>query len=289
MKARLVLLFLFTCFISLYAQDMIVGVAEFENYSGAEQLSSLQKGISDAVINRLLSLEGLFVVERNRFGEVMRELELGMSGLMSDISVQKVGKALSAGIIVVGGYEYNAMTKMIRINARVVQVETGLILTSESLIDQEIFTDDLQQGIGDKVRDYFVRKYGMRIKEDWTPPKPGSVVFSDTPAPPEKKSEPPGNLEEISLEEEARDLEVSPVLQSEDTEIETSFTEPFLNPPEDLKGYTGLFYFNERPLLPAAKFSQTDDLDGFVRGFYLNEGVETQKKKPSESQGARNE
>jgi TolB-like protein len=155
----------------------IVAVADFENYSKFQSLESLSKGIPDAIINQLQGLEGISLVERTRFDAIMKELQLGMSGLMNDITVQKVGRSLAAGKMIVGGFEYNPVTKNIRINARIVEIETGLIIFSDSVIDKETYADDLQKAIARKIALFFIRKYGIRNSAPTTMPSAG---FSET-------------------------------------------------------------------------------------------------------------
>jgi TolB-like protein len=140
----------------------IIAVADFENYSREARLDYMSKGIADAIIMKLQKVEGLMLCERSRFGQIMSELQLGQSGLMNDMTVQKVGRSLSANRMIVGGYEYNPLTQYLRINARVVDVQTGLIVHSDSVIDSEKYADDLQQGIADKVMLYFERS---KLKE----------------------------------------------------------------------------------------------------------------------------
>ena len=156
----------------------IVGVSDFENYSGDQRFNFMQKGISDAVINQLLSLDGLMVVERQKFETIMKELQLGQSGLMNDMTVQKVGRSLSAGLMIVGGFEYNPLSRQIRVNARVVEIETGLIVYSDTVIDDESLADDLQKAIAEKIRTWFMRKFGLALNRSEPAPAVGDAAES---------------------------------------------------------------------------------------------------------------
>ncbi len=143
----------------------IVAVADFENYSKTPALDSLSKGIPDAIINQLVHLDGVSLVERARYDSIMKEMQLSMSGLMSDVTIQRVGRSLAAGKMIVGGFEYNPVTKYIRINARVVEIETGLISFSDTVVDNEIYADELQRAISKKIMFHFIRKYGAKPAE----------------------------------------------------------------------------------------------------------------------------
>lgn len=140
----------------------IVAVADFENYSKDSRFDFMRKGIADAIIGKIQSVDGVMIVERTRLDSIMQELQLGQSGLMNDVTIQKLGRSLAAGKMIVGGYEYNSITKNIRINARIVEIETGLIIGSDTVIDSEIYADELQKTIGSKMKSFFMRKYGNR-------------------------------------------------------------------------------------------------------------------------------
>jgi len=138
-------------------EQVIIAVADFENYSREARLDYMSKGIADAIILKLQKVEGVMLVERSRFGQIMTELQLGQSGLMNDMTVQKVGRSLSANRMIVGGYEYNPLTQYLRINARCVDIQSGLISHSDTVIDSEKYADDLQQGLAEKLMMYFER------------------------------------------------------------------------------------------------------------------------------------
>lgn len=160
-----IIFFLFFFLLTIIQAEVIVGVADFENYSKATNLNSLQKGVPDAIINQLVTLKGLKIVERSQFKSVLNELQLSLSGLASDMNVQKIGKQLTANIMIVGGYEYNAITKYLRINARIVNVETGLIIDSETVIDLDVYSDDLQKNIAIKLKDFLKKNYDLTESE----------------------------------------------------------------------------------------------------------------------------
>jgi TolB-like protein len=162
----------------------IAAVSDFENYSGDPRFAFMQKGIADAVINQLATLSGLMVVERQKLDSVMAELQLSQSGLMNDMTVQKVGRSLAAGLMIVGGFEYNGLTRQIRINARVVEIETGLIVYSDTVIDEETLADDLQKAIAEKIRNWFMFKFGLSPAEGFERVRlqPESSESADAPA-----------------------------------------------------------------------------------------------------------
>jgi TolB-like protein len=80
------------------------------------------------LISDLTSHEGWQVVERDRLEAVLAEQKLGQSGKLDKNTAVKLGKLLGARYIIVGGY-FDLMGAL-RIDARIVSVETGEVLGS---------------------------------------------------------------------------------------------------------------------------------------------------------------
>jgi TolB-like protein len=80
------------------------------------------------LISDMSSLDGVRIVERDRLQEIMEELKLGQTAKIDPQSAAKVGKLLGARYMVMGGY-FDLMG-MLRVDARVVEVETGRVLQS---------------------------------------------------------------------------------------------------------------------------------------------------------------
>ena len=111
------------------ANSTTLAVLDFENNSfyDAAAYQPLSKGLAQIMITEIQSIESIRVVERQRLRELLDELKLSQSGLLSAESSVQVGKMLGAKYLVFGGYMVT-MNKKIRIDVRVVEVETGLTL-----------------------------------------------------------------------------------------------------------------------------------------------------------------
>ena len=82
------------------------------------------------------------VIERNLLKKVLEEMKLESTGLIDEKTTQKIGKVLGVGAIVTG--TLNDLTAgQVEINARVIQTETGKILTAGQAIVDKTWTDDL--------------------------------------------------------------------------------------------------------------------------------------------------
>ncbi len=99
------------------------------DYSGKdEQLGVLRKGLAQMLISDLSSQESIRIVERDRLEAILAELKLGQSAKIDPSSAAKVGKLLGARYMVLGGY-FDLMS-ILRVDARVVEVETGKVVQS---------------------------------------------------------------------------------------------------------------------------------------------------------------
>jgi len=99
------------------------------DYSGKDdQLALLRKGLAQMMISDLSALDAIQLVERDRLEEILAELKLGQSNKIDPASAAKVGKLLGARYLVLGGY-FDFKTTL-RVDARVVEVETGKVVQS---------------------------------------------------------------------------------------------------------------------------------------------------------------
>jgi curli biogenesis system outer membrane secretion channel CsgG len=109
-------------------RPVTVAVLYFDYDGKVADLEVLRKGLAQMLISDLAGQEGCQVVERDRLEAVLAEQKLGQSGKLDKGTAAKVGKLLGARYIVVGGY-FDLMGAL-RIDARLVSVETGEILGS---------------------------------------------------------------------------------------------------------------------------------------------------------------
>jgi TolB-like protein len=106
-----------------------VAVSYFDNNTGQAELDPLAKGLADMLITDLSQLSALRIVERQKLNQVLAELKLSRSKFIDPKTAQRLGKGLAAQYILSGGYTLAGDT--LRIDARVFNVQTGAVLTSE--------------------------------------------------------------------------------------------------------------------------------------------------------------
>lgn len=110
-----------------------LAVLYFEN-QGNPQLEPLKVGLAQMLITDLQGTPGVKVVERAELQAILDELELGHSGAVDPDTAAKVGKLLGAEYLLLGSYF--EMMGTLRMDARLVKVETGEILFAQGVNDQ---------------------------------------------------------------------------------------------------------------------------------------------------------
>ena len=125
LRALLVLFLSLAPAIALAGGDQTIAVLYFHN-QGNPELEPLKVGLAQMLITDLQGTEGVTVVERSQLQAVLDEQQLGHSGFVDKDSAARIGKLLGADAILMGGYFELAGT--LRIDARLVKVETGEIL-----------------------------------------------------------------------------------------------------------------------------------------------------------------
>ena len=110
-----------------------VAILYFNN-QGNPDLEPLRVGLSQILITQVQETATRPVVERARLQEILDELELGHSGKVDEGTAAAVGKLLGAHYLVMGSYF--ELVGTLRIDARLVRVETGEILASHGVQGQ---------------------------------------------------------------------------------------------------------------------------------------------------------
>ena len=116
---------LFALFVTPAHADDTVAVLYFEN-QGNPELEPLKVGLAQMLITDLTGTKGVTVVERAQLQAILDELELGHSGAVDPDTAAKVGELLGAEWMLMGSYF--EMMGTLRIDARLVKVETGEIV-----------------------------------------------------------------------------------------------------------------------------------------------------------------
>jgi len=92
-----------------------------------QRVSEFGKYVSEGLVGNLAKTGKYAVVERELLYRILEEQKLGMLGIIDDASAKKVGKILGVDCVVTG--TFSALESRIKINARVIATDTGLIMS----------------------------------------------------------------------------------------------------------------------------------------------------------------
>jgi TolB-like protein len=109
-----------------------IAIMEFDNYSVGkyqEALGYIAKGLADFFETDFSQISDLKVVERDKVDYILKEIELGESGKVSEATAVKAGKLLGAQLMVFGSI-VQTDDKTARMLVKVVKVETSEVLAS---------------------------------------------------------------------------------------------------------------------------------------------------------------
>jgi TolB-like protein len=117
------------------ADPLRVSVLYFENTAHASDFDWLSKGLADMIAGDLGSGGGFVLVEREELEKILREQELGLSGLVDPASAPKVGQLLGADLLIYGSFV--ATDGKLRIDAKAVRAQSGVVANSASVSGRE--------------------------------------------------------------------------------------------------------------------------------------------------------
>lgn len=142
-----------------------VALWDFDNntvgpMAAIQSVEPLKRILPEALLARLAQIPGLRVIERELLREILEEQKLGSSALAERDTRLRLGRILGAGNMIFG--EYVALGSAIRVDVRLVEVETARILFSEPVIGGEREVIAGMAGIADQL----ARRYGQRLAPD---------------------------------------------------------------------------------------------------------------------------
>jgi TolB-like protein len=135
MKKRIFFIFLFVIILTsfttpAFARNLIILVFPFEN-TGSKEYSWVSAGMTETVISDLTRVEQVSVISNEDRKKIVDETKFTFSGLVEQEAMLKVGKLMGANVLFTGSYLI--IGNKIRINARLINVETGKIENSTKL------------------------------------------------------------------------------------------------------------------------------------------------------------
>ena len=105
-----------------------VAVLYFDYEGNTKQMGHLRKGLAQMLVSDLTNIPGVEIVERTRLEDALRELKLNRTAKIDRKTANRMGRLIGAKYLVMGGYF--DFGKTLRIDTRIVEVETGKIVGS---------------------------------------------------------------------------------------------------------------------------------------------------------------
>jgi TolB-like protein len=124
------------------ARTRSIAVMYFRNNAlmNREAMAPLEKGLAAMLTTELSKISALEVVERAQLQQLIREQSLGQTGAIDLSTAQEMGKLLGAETLLLGSFATDMRGKELRLDARIVETETGVTLKAEEMTDD---MDDL--------------------------------------------------------------------------------------------------------------------------------------------------
>jgi TolB-like protein len=120
-----------------------------DNTAAASELQPLSKGLALMLTGEASSYSGYQIVERADLQKVIDELDLAKTGRLDNSTTAQIGKLLGAQNIVVGSY-MSLMGKF-RVDARMIDVETGAVVRAASASGDPSAFDQLSRDLAGKL------------------------------------------------------------------------------------------------------------------------------------------
>ncbi|MBN1894734.1 hypothetical protein JW906_09575 [bacterium] len=128
---------LLTCLLCLFftprqAEGTTLAVLDFENNSlfDKDSYASLSNGLAEIMTTELSKVSSLQLVERRKLRNLLDEVKLEQAGISEESQGLQVGKMLGAKNLVFGSFMV-APDKKIRLDLRIVEIETGITIKAE--------------------------------------------------------------------------------------------------------------------------------------------------------------
>ena len=161
-KIASITLILFFSAANLYAEK-IIGITAFENLSKQPNFTWMEIGIPESISMKLRNIKEYIVIDRINVDKIVKEIQLGQSGLLDEKNVKQAGKALNADILVMGSYQI--FGNKIRIIAKMVEVESHRVVNSVQATGELDSIFDIQDEIALKIIGESKIEMSQEVKE----------------------------------------------------------------------------------------------------------------------------
>ena len=121
------------------SQKIRLAVIEFKEVDSVSQSQNMGSMVSEIFTTEVVNSAAFKIVEREQLKKILQEHTIVQVGIVDTTQAQKLGKMLGADAIITGSVM--KIGKNLRIDARVIEVKTGIIVSAES----RLCTEDLNE------------------------------------------------------------------------------------------------------------------------------------------------
>ena len=126
-----------------------LAVLNFDNNTGRDDYDAMGRGLAAMMISDLAASPELKLVERERMQDVLKEQSMQRSEMFDSTTAVKAGRLLGAEFIATGSLV--AAAQDLRIDIRLMRVETGEIIKTAQATGPEGKLFDLEQQLAERV------------------------------------------------------------------------------------------------------------------------------------------
>jgi len=126
-----------------------LAVLNFDNNTGRADYDAMGRGLAAMMISDLAASPALKLIERERMQDVLKEQDMGRSAMFDSSTAVKAGRLLGAEFIATGSLA--AAAPELRIDMRLIRVETGEIVKTARATGPEDKLFALEQQLADRV------------------------------------------------------------------------------------------------------------------------------------------
>jgi len=167
LKLIIIILFIITISsLELFAYEnepIQLAILEFKYHSDDSELDPFRKGLRDMLSTDLGSVPNVYIVERDRLIDVLKEFELTKNEYFDPKTVAKIGHVVGANTVLIGSYI--KFKDKLRIDARLISVETGSQIFAQEVTGARSEIFDLEKELAEAIAKKLVQKIGR--KELW--------------------------------------------------------------------------------------------------------------------------
>lgn len=132
--------------VKIYIPKKVMAITDFEVIRGYDK--SIGEVSMESLTTAIVNTGQFNVVERNKLNAVLKELEIGLTGLTDTNNAKKVGTLLQADVILTGTFA--DLGGYWNVNMRLINVSTGLV--TAAFEEKATFADIKPEGVRDAGR-----------------------------------------------------------------------------------------------------------------------------------------